>query len=122
SAARANVDGDRNAAALASLPGPDQAAARRIREIRRRALGAPVDGGAPGRQISGRRRRMVDQVHGSTAVSSQIGFMPAIAWADIRADLPKIKCPTLVLTTDENGHNSIEATRAWQQVIPNSTL
>ena len=48
--------------------------------------------------------------------------MPAIAWADIRADLPKIKCPTLVLTTDENGHNSIDATRAWQQVIPNSTL
>jgi pimeloyl-ACP methyl ester carboxylesterase len=57
-----------------------------------------------------------------TAVSSQIGFMPAIAWADIRADLPKIKCPTLVLTTDENDHNSIEATRAWQQAIPNSTL
>lgn len=57
-----------------------------------------------------------------TAVSSQIGFMPAIAWADIRADLPKIKCPTLVLTTDENGHNSIDATRAWQQVIPDSTL
>jgi pimeloyl-ACP methyl ester carboxylesterase len=59
---------------------------------------------------------------GRTAVSSQIGFMPAIAWADIRADLPKIKSPTLVITTEENGHNSIEATREWQQAIPNSTL
>jgi pimeloyl-ACP methyl ester carboxylesterase len=59
---------------------------------------------------------------GSTAVSSQIGFMPVIAWADIRADLPKIKCPTLVITTEENGHASIDATRAWQQAIPNSML
>ena len=59
---------------------------------------------------------------GRTAVSSQIGFMPAIACADIRADLPKIACPTLVITTEENGHASVDVTRAWQQAIPNSTL
>src|SRR6202451_2655080 len=34
-----------------------------------------------------------------TAASTQIGFMPHIAVADIRADIPKIACPTLVITT-----------------------
>ncbi len=62
------------------------------------------------------------QFMGRTAVSSQIGFMPAIAWADIRADLLKIQCPALVITTEENGHTSTDATRAWQQTIPHSEL
>ncbi len=59
---------------------------------------------------------------GRTAVSTQIGFMKTIACADIRADLPKIRCPTLVITTDGSGLASVEETRAWQQQIPNSTL
>lgn len=37
---------------------------------------------------------------GRTAVSTQLGFMPTIACADIRADVPKITCPTLVITTE----------------------
>ena len=40
---------------------------------------------------------------GRTAVSTQIGFMKTIACADIRADVPKIGCPTLVITTDGSG-------------------
>jgi len=59
---------------------------------------------------------------GRTAVSTQIGFMKTIACADIRADVPKIQCPTLVVTTDGSGLASVDATRAWQQQIPNSTL
>ena len=35
--------------------------------------------------------------------------------------LPKIRCPTLVITTDSSGLASVEETRAWQQQIPNST-
>src|SRR6516162_11660962 len=38
-----------------------------------------------------------------TAVSTQIGFMQTIACADIRADLAKIRCPTLVITTEGSG-------------------
>ena len=48
--------------------------------------------------------------------------MPTIACADIRADLPRIACPTLVITPEESGLASVEATRAWQQTIPDSTL
>ena len=40
---------------------------------------------------------------GRTAVSTQLGFMETIACADIRADLPKIACPTLVITTEDSG-------------------
>jgi 3-oxoadipate enol-lactonase len=59
---------------------------------------------------------------GRTAVSTQIGFMKTIACADIRADLPNITCPTLVITTDGSGLASVDETRAWQQQISNSSL
>src|ERR1700758_2326534 len=59
---------------------------------------------------------------GRTAVSTQIGFMKTIACADIRADVPKIGCPTLVITTDGSGLASVEQTKAWQQQIPHSDL
>jgi pimeloyl-ACP methyl ester carboxylesterase len=59
---------------------------------------------------------------GRTAVSTQIGFMKTIACADIRADVPKIRCPTLVITTDGSGLASVDETRAWQQQIPSSRL
>ena len=57
-----------------------------------------------------------------TAVSTQIGFMPTIAIADIRPDIPKIKCPTLVITTEDSGLGSVDAMRAWQEQIPGSEL
>jgi pimeloyl-ACP methyl ester carboxylesterase len=59
---------------------------------------------------------------GRTAVSTQIGFMTTIACADIRADVPKIGCPTLVITTDGSGLASVDQTKAWQQQIPHSDL
>jgi pimeloyl-ACP methyl ester carboxylesterase len=59
---------------------------------------------------------------GRTAVSTQIGFMKTIACADITADLPQIRCPTLVITTDGSGLASVDETRAWQRQISNSRL
>ena len=59
---------------------------------------------------------------GRTAVSTQIGFMKTIACADIRADVPKIRCPTLVVTADGSGLASVDETRGWQRQIPNSSL
>jgi 3-oxoadipate enol-lactonase len=59
---------------------------------------------------------------GRTAVPTQIGFMGTIACADIRVDLPRIRCPTLVITTEQSGLGSVEETRAWQQQIPDSEL
>jgi len=59
---------------------------------------------------------------GRTAVSTQVGFMGTIACADIRADVPKIACPTLVISTEDSGLATVGETRAWQQMIPDSEL
>lgn len=59
---------------------------------------------------------------GRTAVSTQLGFMATIACADIRADVPQIACPTLVITTERSGLGSVEEMRAWQRQIPDSEL
>ena len=59
---------------------------------------------------------------GRTAVSTQLGFMGTIACADIRTDLPKIKCPTLVITTEQSGLGWVEEMRGWQQQIPDFEL
>jgi len=57
----------------------------------------------------------------SAPVSSLIGFQ-SINYADISAEIPKIRCPTLVITTAGSGLASIEENRAWQQQIPGSRL
>jgi 3-oxoadipate enol-lactonase len=59
---------------------------------------------------------------GRTAVSTQIGFMGTIACADIRADLPNIACPTLVITTENSGLATVEETQEWQRQIRDSEL
>ena len=62
------------------------------------------------------------QFMGRAPVSSLIGFNRGINYADIRADLPKIQCPTLVITTEESGLGTVDRTREWQEKIRNSRL
>jgi pimeloyl-ACP methyl ester carboxylesterase len=83
----------------------------------RRTMGGRLGGAFPAEGVEWWIKFM-----GRTAASTQIGFMKTIACADIRADLPKIQCPTFVITTDGSGLASVDETRAWQQQIPNSTL
>lgn len=59
---------------------------------------------------------------GRTSIETQIGWFYTIACVDITADVPRIKCPTLVITTAESGLASVEQTRDWQQQIKNSQL
>ncbi len=59
---------------------------------------------------------------GRTAVSTQVGFMPTITDADITDALPRIRCPTLVITTEGSALGTVEEVRAWQQKIPRSEL
>jgi 3-oxoadipate enol-lactonase len=62
------------------------------------------------------------QQMGRSSLSTQLGFTATIACADIRGDVPKIACPTLVITTEGSGLASVEETRAWQRTIPDSEL
>jgi len=59
---------------------------------------------------------------GRTPTSTQLGFMATIPTANIVADLPRIECPTLVITTEGSALGSVEATRDWQRMIPRSEL
>jgi len=59
---------------------------------------------------------------GATAFSTQIGFIGGVPGLDVRADLPRILAPTLVVTTDRSGIDGVEATRAWQTRIAGSEL
>jgi 3-oxoadipate enol-lactonase len=62
------------------------------------------------------------QFMAKTALSTEIGFQRDIAYADISADIPNIRCPTLVVTTAESGLASIEENRRWQSTIAGSEL
>jgi pimeloyl-ACP methyl ester carboxylesterase len=57
-----------------------------------------------------------------TAASSQVGFMRTIPTVNIEADLPRIRCRTLVITTVGSALGSVETTRRWQEKIPDSRL
>ena len=62
------------------------------------------------------------QYMGRTAVSTEAGFCATINFSDITEDVKKIKCPMLVITTQESGLASVEQTRAWQQQVAHSEL
>lgn len=62
------------------------------------------------------------QLMGRTKLSTQLGFIRSVPAIDVRADLPAIQCPTLVVTTDGSGLGSVEAVRGWQKTIPKSEL
>ncbi|MCC6532668.1 MAG: alpha/beta fold hydrolase [Burkholderiales bacterium] len=59
---------------------------------------------------------------GRTDLESQVGFMTTIECADIRAELARIACPTLVITSEASGVASVEQTRAWARSIARSEL
>jgi len=52
---------------------------------------------------------------------STLGLLRAAAGIDVKADLPHIRCPALVITTDST-RRPAAATRAWQSLIPRSEL
>jgi len=59
---------------------------------------------------------------GQTSKNSQIGFISTIACADISDTIKKIKCPTLVITTEGSGLASVKETSEWQSQISHSKL
>ena len=62
------------------------------------------------------------QLMGSTAKSTQLGFIGAVPKVDITQDLLNIKCPAQIITTQDNPLYSVEKVCAWQQKMANSEL
>ena len=59
---------------------------------------------------------------GRTALSTQMGFMRMVPGLDVTPELPRIQCPTLVVTSTGSGLGSVADTEAWQKTIPRSEL
>jgi 3-oxoadipate enol-lactonase len=59
---------------------------------------------------------------GRTAKSTALGFVGGIPNWDVADDLPRIQCPTLVITTEGSALGSVDEMRAWQTRIKGSTL
>ena len=62
------------------------------------------------------------QLMGRTAQSTALGFVGSIPNWDVAADLPRIACPTLVITTEGSALGTVQDTQRWQSQIPNSRL
>jgi 3-oxoadipate enol-lactonase len=56
-----------------------------------------------------------------TPQSTLVGFFRFVSSIDVRDDLAKISCPTLVIGSD-NARRPIKVTRDWQEQIPGSKL
>jgi len=56
-----------------------------------------------------------------TPRSTILGLLPLASGIDVTPDLPDIRCPVLVITTDSK-RRPVSSTRAWQGLLPNSEL
>ncbi len=57
-----------------------------------------------------------------TPLSTELGFVGTINFSEHPEDVPRIRCPTLVIVTRGSAHASVDETHAWVKQIPNSTL
>ncbi len=64
----------------------------------------------------------VENIQGRTVPSTLQGYLRWVPGLDIRAEVLKITCPTLVITTTGNGLRSVESVKEWQQKLPRSEL
>lgn len=60
---------------------------------------------------------------GRTSQQTQLGFLRALPGFDVRSDLSRITCPTLVISTQaDTPVGNPQSVGAWQQQIPHSQL
>jgi 3-oxoadipate enol-lactonase len=57
-----------------------------------------------------------------TSVPSEAGFAGTINFSDITADIPKIRCPMLVITTEGSGLGSVSQMESWVRQVKHSEL
>ena len=61
------------------------------------------------------------QLTSRTPKSTALGLFKVVSGIDVTPDLPRIKCPVLVITTDSK-RRPVAKTREWQSLLPNSEL
>ena len=69
----------------------------------------------------GTTNSVIATVEGETAVSTAHAYLRWVGAIDIREDIKRIRCPTLVIGTDTK-HRGREVFESWQKTIPGSEL
>lgn len=79
-----------------------------------------------GRLGSGAPQEQVDywakNIQGNTPVSTLRSYLPWVPSVDIRPELGRIKCRTLIMTTTGSHLRPVSGVKAWQEKLPNSKL
>ena len=64
----------------------------------------------------------IDNIQSRTPLSTMQSYLRWVPSLDIRNDVDKVQCPTLIITTTGSGLRTIDSVKAWQQRIPHSSL
>lgn len=75
-----------------------------------------------GRGFPGVAKRWWAKMMAETAPDSLTGLLRILPGVDVRDDLVRIRCRTMVVTGSGGGLGSTEEIRSWQSKIPRSTL
>lgn len=64
----------------------------------------------------------VESIQSKTPVSTMMGYLKWVPSMDIRADVGRITCPTLIINTTGSSMRAIDSYKEWQPRIRNSRL
>ena len=64
----------------------------------------------------------VNNIQSKTAVSTMMGYLKWVPSLDIRSDIEKIACPTLIINTTASSLRSTDSYKEWQPRVRNSRL
>jgi 3-oxoadipate enol-lactonase len=64
----------------------------------------------------------VNNIQGKTPVSTMLGYLRMVPTLDIRSDVERIRCPTLIVATASGGMHSVDSYHEWQPKIKSSHL
>ncbi len=64
----------------------------------------------------------IKNIQGKTPLSTLQGYLRWVPGLDIRAEVPGILCPSLIITTTGSGLRTVDSVKAWQQKLARSEL
>lgn len=64
----------------------------------------------------------IKHLTGKTARSTLLGYLRWVPGLDIREEVLKIRCASLIITTTGSGLRTVDSVKAWQEQLPRSEL
>ena len=64
----------------------------------------------------------IENIQGRSPRSTLIGYLRWVHGLDLRDEVKKVRCPTLIITTTGSGLRTVEGVKAWQTQIVGSQL